>query len=94
MLAVEGDDEQWCAVCAAVDGAVELRVGEPPRRGLRRRRDPAGEAWLRDHGYFQVIDAWTFPVPAETGDTQCAVTLEAALAGALGADTTTPCGTS
>ena len=64
-------------------GRVELRVGEPPRRGLRRRRDPDGEAWLRDHGFTAIPDAWALPVPAATSDAQCAATLEAALAGGL-----------
>jgi len=83
MLGVDGREEQWCTACAAHDGSVELRVGEPPRRGLRRRRDPDGEAWLRDHGFVAVLDAWSLPVPVATSDEQCAATLEAALAGGL-----------
>ena len=86
MLVVEGHDEQWCAACAAVDGSVELRVGEPPRRGLLRRRDPGGEAWLRDRGFFAIRDAWTLPVPASTSEERCAATLAAALEAGLGVD--------
>jgi hypothetical protein len=86
MLGVDGREDPWCAACAAHDGSVELRVGEPPRRGLRRRPDPDGEAWLRDHGFTAVIDAWSLPVPAATSDLQCVATLEAALAGGLGVE--------
>ena len=46
----------------------------------------AGEAWLRDHGFVAIIDAWALPVPAATSDEQCAATLEAALAGGLGVE--------
>jgi hypothetical protein len=62
MLALRGDDRRWCAICAAVDGSIELRVGEPAR-GWRRWRPAAGEAWLRDHGFVRVIDAWAAPAP-------------------------------
>ena len=86
MLAVEAHEEQWCAACAAVDGSLELRVGEPRRRGLLRRRDPGGEAWLRDHGFVAILDAWAQPIPGATSDDQCAATLEAALEGGLGAE--------
>jgi hypothetical protein len=89
MLAVAGRDDQWCAACAAVDGSLELRVGPPPRRGLLRRRDAAGEAWLREHGFVEVIDAWSLPA-SDAGDASCAATLEAALADALGADPDAP----
>jgi hypothetical protein len=88
MLAVEGEDAQWCAACAAVDETVELRVGEPPRRGLVRRHAP-GEQWLRDHAWTQVFDAWALPGPA-LGDEGCAATLAAALEQALGADPARP----
>jgi hypothetical protein len=86
MLGVDGREDPWCAACAAVDGSVELRVGEPARGRLVRRRDREGEAWLRDHGFRAIQDAWALPVPAATSDEQCAATLEAALAGALGVD--------
>jgi hypothetical protein len=85
MLAIAGREDLWCAVCAAVDGSVELRVGPPPRRGLLRRRNAAGEAWLREQGYVPVIDAWSLPA-TQAGDATCASTLEAALERALGAD--------
>src|SRR3954468_16991822 len=65
MLAVDGNPCQWCAVCSAVDGSLELRVGEPgslSRRGERRR----GESWLREHGFVHVVDAWAKPVARET----------------------------
>ena len=89
MLAVEGREDQWCAACGAHDGSVELRVGEPPRRGLLRRRDEAGETWLREHGFTEEIDAWSVAATDES-DAACAATLEAALVGALGADRATP----
>jgi len=85
MLEADRRGSPWCAACAAVDGSVELRVGEP-RRGLLGRRDPEGEAWLRDHGFVAALDAWVLPVPAETSDAQCAATLEAALAGGHGVE--------
>lgn len=89
MLAVEGRDELWCAACAAVDGSVELRVGEPRRRGLLRRRDADGEAWLREHGFTTIPDARARPEPV-LGDHACADTLAAALEHGLGADPAAP----
>jgi len=59
-------------------------LGEP-RRGLLRRRDADGEAWLRDHGFVPVVDAWSRPEPA-LGDDACAALLAGALEHALGAD--------
>jgi hypothetical protein len=89
MLAVEGRaTAQWCAPWGAHDGSVELRVGEP-RRGLLRGRDADGEAWLGDHGFVQVIDAWARPEPA-LGDDACAALLAGALEHALGADPASP----
>ena len=90
MYAVEGQEDRWCAACAAFDGSMELRVGEPPTRGLRRRPDADAESWLRSHGFTAVLDAWAMPVPAATSDEQCASTLEAALAGALRAEPGAP----
>ncbi len=86
MVAVAGRDEQWCAVCAACDGSLELRVGPPARRGLLRRRDGRGEAWLREHGFEEVVEAWSLPVPSWSGDAASVATLEGALADALGAE--------
>jgi hypothetical protein len=90
MLAVAGRDEQWCAVCAACDGSLELRVGPPPRRGLLRRRGERGAAWLREHGFAEIVDAWALPVPPGASEARCAAALEAALAGALGAEPGSP----
>jgi hypothetical protein len=89
MLAVEGREKtQWCAPWGAHDGSVELRVGEP-RRGLLRRRDAAGEGWLREHGFTLLIDAWARPESA-LGDEACAALLAGALEHALGADPASP----
>ena len=79
------EEDQWCAACAAVDGMVELRVASPPRRGLLRRGDRAAEAWLREHGFVPVIDAWSLPATADD-DASCATILETALTTALGAE--------
>ena len=78
MLEVAGAQESWCAVCAAVDGALELRVGEPTGRRRERRER---EAWLRDRGFHRGRDAWSLPVPAGVGVEQCAATLAEALGG-------------
>ena len=89
MLAVEGHEKlQWCAPWGAHDGSIELRVGEP-RRGLLRRRDADGEAWLREHGFTRGIDAWSRPEPT-LGDDACAALLAAALEHAHGADPASP----
>jgi hypothetical protein len=61
MLEADGAPERWCAACAAVDGALELRVGEP--QGRRRERRDRG-ARLRERGFHQVRDAWALPVAA------------------------------
>jgi hypothetical protein len=71
MLAARENDRQWCAVCAAVDGSLELRVGEPSG-GWRRREKRTREAWLRDHGFIQVVDAWTKPVTSASSTWSCA----------------------
>jgi hypothetical protein len=79
MLAARDDEHRWCAVCAAVDGTLELRVGEP-RGGWRHRdRRRKGEAWLRDHGFVQVIDAWANPIGRGVSARVCAETLDHAL---------------
>jgi hypothetical protein len=83
-LAVRDNERQWCAACAAVDGSLELRVGEPGsvwRRRARRR----GEAWLRDHGFVPVIDAWSKPVARAMSARSCAQLLDQALRDALAA---------
>jgi hypothetical protein len=84
MLALRGDQDRWCAICAAVDGAVELRVGEPSR-GWRAWRPSAGERWLSDHGFTQVVDAWAAPAPSGGSTRVYAETLASALVGGLGA---------
>jgi hypothetical protein len=81
MVATGRRDRQWCAAVAAVDEAIELRVG-PPRR--RRRKQ-----WLRDHGFVEVLDAWTRP-EASLGDEACAAVLADALEHALGAEPGAP----
>ena len=89
MLGVDGREEQWCAACATVGGSLELRVGEPRRRGLLRRRDIDREGWLLDHDFLPVLDAWCFS-GHELGDDACVGTLAAALEHGLGADPETP----
>jgi hypothetical protein len=83
-LSVSGDDRRWCAICVAVDESIELRVGEPSR-GWRRWRPAPGEAWLLDHGFVHVIDAWAMPAPPGATPHMCAELLAAALRYGLGA---------
>jgi hypothetical protein len=78
MVEVDGKPKWWSAALAAVDGPLELRVGEP-----RKRR---GKAWLRDRGFHHVQDAWSLPLAAGVGSSQCASTLTDALTEALEAD--------
>jgi hypothetical protein len=82
MLVVGEDERRWCAACAAVDGSLELRVGEPGSTWRRRERR-AGEEWLRDHGFVRVIDAWAKPVARGTSLWTCAQLLADALIHAL-----------
>lgn len=79
MLQTERSDRAWCSVHSAVGGQLEVRVGEPVRRGLSRR---GGRAWLRDQGFVQVVDAWARPT--EEG-AEIPRLLTAALVEALGA---------
>jgi len=83
MLSLRGDERCWCAICVAVDGSVELRVGMPSR-GWHRRRPADGEAWLRNHGFVHVIDAWAAPARG-AGPQRCAELLSSALRDRLGA---------
>jgi hypothetical protein len=85
MLGARGDERLWCAVCAAVDGTLELRVGEPSGGWRHRNRRRRGEAWLRDHGFIHVIDAWAKPVSAGYSAWGCAETLDHALREGLAA---------
>ena len=64
---------------AAGRRAAAPRAAAPPRP---RRRGVAARPRLRARS----LDAWALPVPAATSDAQCAATLEAALAGGLGAE--------
>jgi hypothetical protein len=78
MLAVPDNDRQWCAVGVAVDGSLELRVGKPGGvLGGHARR--TGTAWLRDHGFDKVIDAWAKPVTRGTSAWSCAQMLDHAM---------------
>ena len=83
MLAADPRDQRWCAVSVAIDGSIELSVGDPPK-GRLGRRPRAQESWLRDHGFARVPDAWVLPVSAGTSADQCAGTLSSALAEAHG----------
>lgn len=56
-----------------------------PSQGWRRRRAAAGEAWLRDHGFVHVVDAWAAPAPRGAGTRECADVLSCALRNGLGA---------
>lgn len=78
MLASRDDERRWCAFCVAVDGSIELRVGEPSR-GWRRWRPPDGEAWLRDHGFTHRVDAWSLPAPRSATPRLCAELVSSAL---------------
>jgi hypothetical protein len=84
ILSLRGNDRCWCAICVAVDGSIELRVGEPSR-GWRSWRPAVGEAWLQDHGFAHVIDAWAMPAPHGAGPRACAEVLSCALREGLGA---------
>jgi hypothetical protein len=83
MFGVPRDPSLWCAVFAAVDGSLELRVGEP-KRGWRSWRPTDGETWLRDRGFVHGLDAWSLPVPHGSGPRMCAETMWAALEHGLG----------
>ncbi|MDA0160964.1 hypothetical protein OM076_11865 [Solirubrobacter ginsenosidimutans] len=78
------DARRWSAIVAAVDGSLELRVGMPPRRLLRRAGDE--QRWLQAHGFVQGVDCWVLPLPATTSDTEAAARWSAALEGAFGLD--------
>jgi hypothetical protein len=84
MHALRDDDRRWCAFCVAVDGSIELRVGEPVR-GWRRRRPSDGEAWLRDHGFVHRVEAWSMPAPRGATPRLCAELVSSALREGLAA---------
>jgi hypothetical protein len=78
------DSRRWSAIVAAVDGSLELRVAEPPRRLLRRASDE--QRWLEAHGFTKAVDCWVLPLDASVSDEDAAARWSAALAGALGVD--------
>ncbi|MBE2320760.1 hypothetical protein DVA67_032675 [Solirubrobacter sp. CPCC 204708] len=84
MLAAADNEDQWCAICAAVDGSLELRVGEPGGGWRHRGRRRSGEAWLRDHGFVHVVDAWAKPVGISYSARASSETLDHALREGLG----------
>ena len=64
------DSRRWSAIVAAVDGSLEVRVGEPPRRLLRRAGE--GQRWLEAHGFVKSFDCWVLPLTASTTDAAAA----------------------
>ncbi|MGB7980407.1 MAG: hypothetical protein WCF36_06400 [Candidatus Nanopelagicales bacterium] len=85
-LEVEGKPQQWCAVCASVQGDLEVRVAEPERSWWRRRASGAAEQWLAANGFTHGVDAWVRPLfPRPTAEA-CALALDGALKHALGVE--------
>ena len=82
VLEAADDARHWCAVCASVQGDLEVRVAEPPR-GWRRWKPGPGEAWLADHEFRHRIDAWSRPLRPHVGAGECAAVLDEALARGL-----------
>ena len=78
------DSRRWSAIVAAVDGSLEVRVAEPPRRLLRRAGD--GQRWLEANGFLKSVDCWVLPLPPSTTDAAAAARWGEALAGAHGLD--------
>jgi hypothetical protein len=68
-------DGAWCAVVAAVDGTLELRVSKP--RGLRHRR--ALRQALEALGYAPAYDCYTRRLPASAPDGEAVDALHAAV---------------
>ena len=83
MLQAGGEARHWCAVCASVQGDLEVRIAEP-RRGWRAWTPSAGERWLGDNGFTHRIDAWARPLRREISPRECAAILDDALSNALG----------
>ncbi len=54
MLRAAGSEWRWCAVCASVQGDIELRLGETRVRGARR--------WLETNEFVYGTDAWMRPM--------------------------------
>jgi hypothetical protein len=65
----------WCAVVAAVDGTLELRVSKP--RGLRRGR--ARRRALEELGYAPLYDCYARRLPARASDGEAVDALHAAV---------------
>jgi hypothetical protein len=78
------DSRRWSAIVAAVDGSLELRVAEPPRRLLRRASDE--QRWLVAHGFTKAVECWVLPLDASVSDDEAAARWSEALTGALGVD--------
>ena len=89
MLEVPEDPKRWCAVCASVQGDLEVRVGEPPR-GWRSWKPSAGERWLEENGWTHGVDAWMRGLPAGAGALEVSRIVGAALESALGVPAATP----
>ena len=73
------DSRRWSAIVAAVDGSLELRVAEPPRKRPWRK-----ETWLADHGFTRAADCWVLPLDASVSDDAAAARWAEAFAGAHG----------
>ena len=72
----------WCAICASVQGDLEVRVGEPRKRKHRR--------WLEANGFTHRVDAWSHPLWPGAGPGVAVETLAAALEHGHGLDPDTP----
>jgi hypothetical protein len=72
---LEAPGGAWCAVVAAVDGALELRVSKP--RGLRGRR--ARRAELEALGYAPAYDCYARRLPGSASDAEATEALRAAV---------------
>jgi hypothetical protein len=83
MLEAADEARRWCAVCASVQGDLEVRVAEPPR-GWRRWKAAPGEAWLARNEFTHRIDAWTRSLRPGVSARECAAVLDDALSRALG----------
>jgi hypothetical protein len=73
------DARRWSAIVSAVDGSLELRVAEPPRR-----RPWQKHTWLEAHGFTRAHDCWVLPLAASVSDDDAAARWVEALAGAHG----------
>ena len=88
-LRIGGDEAVWVAGVVAVDGSLEVRVGERgPRRGLRRRRadrrDMEALGFRKGNGSYD--DAWTLALDAGPGQPAAGAAAAARALGLLGVD--------